>query len=28
LEMQKMYIEAIKWALCLVDADVTLRKLP
>jgi type 1 glutamine amidotransferase len=27
-EMQKMYIEAIKWALRLVDADVTPRRLP
>jgi uncharacterized protein len=28
LEMQKMYTEAIKWALRLVDADVTPRRLP
>ena len=27
-EMQKMYTEAIKWALRLVDADVTPRRLP
>jgi type 1 glutamine amidotransferase len=27
-EMQKMYTEAIKWALRLVDADVSPRKLP
>ena len=27
-EMQKMYVEAIKWALRIVDADVTPRKLP
>jgi hypothetical protein len=27
-DMQKMYFEAIRWALCLVDADITPRPLP
>jgi hypothetical protein len=27
-ELQKMYIEAIRWATGLVDADVTPRPLP
>jgi type 1 glutamine amidotransferase len=27
-EMQKMFLEAIKWAMRLTDADVTPRRLP
>jgi hypothetical protein len=27
-EMQKMYVEAIKWAMGMVDADVTPRPAP